>query len=66
MENYPLTWLKSKQYSKADTEENPTNVLPVEYQNYLNTKEIYSRTYSSNQYEKSNREPVHEEENVLT
>ena len=34
MENYPLTWLKSKQKLKADTEENPTNVLSVEYQDY--------------------------------
>jgi len=42
MENYPLTWLKSKQKPKADTEENPTDVLSVEYQDYLNTKETYS------------------------
>jgi hypothetical protein len=38
MKNYPLTWLESKQKSKADTEENPTDVPPVEYQDYLNTK----------------------------
>jgi hypothetical protein len=44
MENYPFTWLESKQKSKADTEENHTDVPPVEYQNYLNTKETYSRT----------------------
>jgi hypothetical protein len=44
MENYPLTWLESKQKSKADTEENPTDVPPVEYQDYLNIKETYSRT----------------------
>jgi hypothetical protein len=41
MENYPLTWLKSEQNSKADIEENPTNVPQVEYQDYLNTKETY-------------------------
>jgi hypothetical protein len=44
MENYPLTWLESKQNSKADTGSNPTNVPPVEYQDYLNTKETYSKT----------------------
>jgi len=43
MENYPLTWLKSKQHSKADTEGNPTDDPPVEYQDYLNTKKTYSR-----------------------
>jgi len=32
MENYPLTWLESKQNSKADTKGNPTNVPTVEYQ----------------------------------
>jgi len=48
MENYPLTWLKSKQKSKADTEENPTDVLLVEYQDYLNTNEIYSRMTQKN------------------
>jgi hypothetical protein len=48
MENYPLTWLESKQKSKADTEENPTDVPPVEYQNYLNKKETYSRTTRKN------------------
>jgi hypothetical protein len=48
MENYPLTWLESKQKSKADTEENPTDVPPVEYQDYLNTKEAYSRTNRKN------------------
>jgi len=48
MENYPLTWLKSKQKSKADTEENPTDVLLVEYQDYLNTKETYSRMTQKN------------------
>ena len=41
MKNYPLTWLESKQKSKADTKENPTNVSLVDYQDYLNTKEIY-------------------------
>ena len=40
MENYQLTWLENKQNSKADTERNPTNVPPVEYQDCLNTKEI--------------------------
>ena len=44
MKNYPLTWFERKQYSKADTEGNPTNVPPVEYQDYLNTNETYSRT----------------------
>ena len=48
MENYPLTWIESKQKSKADTEENPINVPPVEYQDYLNTKETYSRTTQKN------------------
>jgi hypothetical protein len=48
MENYPLTWLESKQKSKADTEENPTDVPPVEYQNYLNIKETYSRMTQKN------------------
>ena len=43
MNNYPLTSLESKQHSKADTEGNPTNVPPIEYQDYLNTKETYSR-----------------------
>ena len=41
MENYLLTWLKSKPHSQAEIEGNPTNVLPVEYQDYLNTKETY-------------------------
>jgi hypothetical protein len=44
MENSLLTWLESKQHSKADTEGNTTNIQPVEYQDYLNTKETYSRT----------------------
>ena len=48
MENYPLTWLESKQKSKADTEENPTDVPPVEYQDYLNIKETYSRMTQKN------------------
>jgi len=48
MENYPLTWLESKQKSKTDTEENPTDIPPVEYQDYLNTKETYSRTTRKN------------------
>jgi hypothetical protein len=48
MENYPLTWLESKQKSKADTEENPTNVSPVEYQDYLNIKETWSRMTQKN------------------
>jgi hypothetical protein len=48
MENYPLTWLKSKQKPKADTEENPTDVPPVEYQDYLNIKETYLRTTRKN------------------
>jgi len=41
MENYPLTWIKSKQNSKVDIKENPTNVSQVEYQDYLNTKKTY-------------------------
>ena len=48
MENYLLTWLKSKQHSQAETEENPTDVLPAEYQDYLNRKETYSRTTRKN------------------
>jgi len=48
MENYPLTWLESKQKSKADTEENPIDVPPVEYQDYLNIKETYSRMTQKN------------------
>ena len=39
MENYTLIWLKSEQNSKANTEENPTDIPHVEYQDYLNTKE---------------------------
>ena len=50
MENYPLTWLKSKQKPKADTEENPTDVPPVEYQDYLNIKETYLRMTQKNIY----------------
>jgi ABC-type transport system involved in cytochrome bd biosynthesis fused ATPase/permease subunit len=42
IENYRLTWLESKQNSKTDTEGNPTNVPPVNYQDYLNTKKTYS------------------------
>ena len=38
MENYPLIWLENKHKSKADTKENPTDIPPVEYQDYLNTK----------------------------
>jgi len=41
MKNYTLIWLKSEQNSKANTEENPTDVPHVEYQDYLNTKETY-------------------------
>jgi hypothetical protein len=48
MENYPLTWLESKQKSKVDTEENPTDVPPVEYQDYPNTNETYSRMTQKN------------------
>jgi len=33
---------------KADTKENPTNVPPVEYQDYLNTNETYSRITQNN------------------
>ena len=44
MENYPLTWLESKQNSKADTKGNPIDIPQVEYQDYTNTKEIYSKT----------------------
>jgi len=48
MKNYPLTWLKSKQKSKADTEKNPIDVSPVEYQDYLNINEKYSRMTQNN------------------
>jgi hypothetical protein len=48
MENYPLTKLESKQKSKADTKGNPNGVPPVEYQDYLNTKETYSRMTQKN------------------
>jgi hypothetical protein len=48
MKNYSLTWLESKHKSKADTEKNPTDVPPVEYQDYLNTKDTYSRTTQKN------------------
>jgi hypothetical protein len=48
MKNYPLTWLERKQHSKADTEGNPTDVPPVEYQDYLNINETYSRTIWKN------------------
>ena len=47
MENYPLTWLESNK-TQADIEGNPTDVPPVEYQDYLNTKETYSRTTQKN------------------
>jgi len=33
---------------KADTKENPTDIPPVEYQDYLNTKKTYSRTTQKN------------------
>jgi hypothetical protein len=33
---------------KADTEVNPTNVPPVEYQDYLNKKELYSKITQKN------------------
>jgi len=33
---------------KADIERNPTDIPPVEYQDYLNTKEAYSRTTRKN------------------
>jgi hypothetical protein len=36
MKNYLLTWLKSRNNTKADIEDNP--ILQVEYQDYLNTK----------------------------
>jgi hypothetical protein len=48
MKNYPLTWLESKQHSKADTKRNPTDISPVEYQDFLNTKETYSRMTQKN------------------
>ena len=38
MKNYTFIQLKSEQNLKANTEENPTNALHVEYQDYLNTK----------------------------
>jgi len=41
MENYTLIWLKSEQNSKANIEENPTDIPHVKYQDYLNTKETY-------------------------
>jgi hypothetical protein len=43
MKNYPFTWLKNKQNSKADTEGNPTDVSQVdipglfEYKEYINS-----------------------------
>ena len=40
--------LESKQKSKTDTEGNPTDDPPVEYQNYLNIKETYSRMTQKN------------------
>jgi hypothetical protein len=48
IKNYLLTGLKSKQNSKADTKGNPTDVPLVEYQDYLNTNEAYSRTNQKN------------------
>jgi len=48
MENYLLTWLESKQKSKADTEGNPIDFPPIEYQDYLNIKETYSRMTQKN------------------
>ena len=47
MKNYPLTWLKATKL-KADIEGNPTDVPPVEYQDYLNIKETYSRITQKN------------------
>jgi hypothetical protein len=35
---------QSEQNSKADTKGNPTDIPQVEYQDYMNTKEIYSKT----------------------
>jgi len=48
MKNYPPTRLESTQKSKADTEENPTDIPLVEYQDYLNTNETYSRMTQKN------------------
>ena len=43
------THLTQKQTKlKADIEENPTDVPPVEYQDYLNIKETYSRMTQKN------------------
>ena len=39
---------QNKQHSQAETEGNLTDVLPVEYQDYLNTKETYSRMTRKN------------------
>ena len=48
MENYPLTLLESIRQSKANIVENPTNVPPIEYKNYLNRKETYLKTTRKN------------------
>ena len=50
MENYPLTWLESKQKLKADTDVNHTDVPPVEYHDYLNINETYLRMTQKNIY----------------
>jgi len=50
MKNYQLSWLKSKQNSKANTKGNPIDVSQVEHQDYQNTKETFKndskRTYN--------------------
>jgi hypothetical protein len=47
-EKFSTHLTRKQQHSKADTEGNPTDVPPVEYQDYLNTKETYSRTTRKN------------------
>ena len=48
MKNYLLTWLKSRNNTKADIEDNPIDILQVEYQDYLNTKRDIKKQLKKN------------------
>jgi hypothetical protein len=43
IEYYSLIWLKSKKNTEADIKGNPTDTQHVEYQEYLNIKNTYSK-----------------------
>jgi hypothetical protein len=50
MEYYSLTWLKRKTNMEACAKKNHIDVLQVEYQDYLNTKENILKTDSKKMY----------------